>query len=494
MGNLLRSSLPCIALLLVAGCEPGDSITPAAPTLAPVTGSMSGYFEVTVSWTAEVEGADELRAADVLEVWFGEIRAFPPTALDERSLSAVVQGHPTAGEVDVVLTTADRDVTFPAAFSYDPPLDPAFDSVVALGASFTQGVQSAVPSDHGTLVSPGARLSGQLGAYLPLPQLVPDLFPSMTVDDIGPAPECVVPSVVSFLGWAATEALQQMTDPDTNEFGFQWARVDPDQPVLNLAVGGLTVSDVVYGPADDDFYRQFLAHIVFDPYGGLYDAVPHSPLTLAEQAEPTLIVSADLYGNDLIIAIVEGNDIDPDEVTPIEDFTQALEDGLARMSATGAEVFLTNVPQPTLVPAAAERKRWLVGQGWTTEEDVDAALAEIDALAVEFNAVMDDVAGQYDNVHVVDLNQLVVDLVADGLPIGDDMATIERFGGLVSLDGLHFSDTGYAVLSNQILEAINAELGTDVPLADLDAIFATDPYAPHNLEAAGLDVDACMAL
>ena len=490
----IHRSLALAIVLTAIGCDSDETETPAAAALSPASGSMAGYYPVTVTWTADVEGAEDLLAEDALGVVFGDEVAYDLLVLTERSLSAIVQGHPEAGPVDVVLEVEGGTVVFAEAFTYDEPLDPAFDSVVTLGASFTQGVQAAVPSDHGTLASPGARLSGQLGAYLPLPQLVPDLFPSMTVDDIGPPPRCEVPSVVSFLGWSATEALQTMTDPESGEFGFQWARVDPDQPVRNLAVGGLRVADVVNSPADDDFYRQFLAHIVFDPYGGLYDPVPHSPLTLAEQAEPTLIVSADLYGNDLIIAIVEGNDIDPDEVTPIDDFTQALEDGLGRMSATGAELFLTNVPQPTLVPAAAERKRWLVDQGWTTAEDVDAALAEIDALAVEFNAAMDDVAGQYDSVHVVDLNQLVVDLVADGLAIGDDMATIERFGGLVSLDGLDFSDTGYAVLTNQILEAINADLGTDVPLADLEAIFATDPYAPHNLEAAGLDVGACEVL
>ncbi len=496
MSRIHRHTTPRIVNLAMAlglaalvGCESPVEESTAAFELTPAIGSMAGYFPVQVTWIDDVPAA-----GDVVDVSFGGIAGYDLQVVDDHTLSVVVQGHPEAGMVDVVLETAHDSVTLPEAFTYDPPLDPAFDSVVAVGASFTQGIQSAVPSDHGTLASPGARLSSQLGAWMPLPQLIPGLFPAMSVDDVGPAPDCETPSVVSYLGWSAVEALNQMMDPETGEFGYQWARVDPDQEVRNLAVGGLRVAEVVNSPADDDFYRQFLAHIVFDPYGGLYDAVPYSPLEIADTLEPTVIVSADLYGNDLVTAIVEGNDIDPDEVTSLEDFTVSVTAAVEQMAATGAQVFLTNVPQPSLVPAAAERRRWLVNQGWTTEEEVNEALAEIDAMAADFNDVFDDVCAQHDNVHVVDLVELVEDLKEDGIEVGDETVHIRRFGGLVSLDGLHFSDTGYAVLANEIIETINAELGTDVPLADLEAIVATDPYAPANLEAAGLDIGACTPL
>ena len=489
--SLARIPTLAATLLLAAliGCESPTEEPDVTFELAPATGSMAGYYPVQVGWTDEIPAA-----ADVTAVRFGEIATYDIQVVDDRAVSVIVQGNPEAGPVDVVIETPDDSLTLAEAFTYDPPLDPAFESMVAVGASFTQGIQSAVPSDHGTLASPGARLSTQLGAWMPLPQLIPGLFPAMSVADVGPAPDCETPSVVSYLGWSAVEALNQMMDPDTGEFGYQWARVDPDQEVRNLAVGGLRVAEVVDSPADDDFYRQFLAHIVFDPYGGLYDPVPHSPLEIADTLEPTIIVSADLYGNDLVTAIVEGNDIDPSEVTTLEDFTVSVTAAVDQMAATGAQVFLTNVPQPSLVPAAAERRRWLVAQGWTTEDEVNEALDEIDAMAADFNTLFDDVCAQHDNVHVVDLVALVEDLREDGIVVGDQTVTIRRFGGLVSLDGLHFSDTGYAVLANEIIGTINAELGTDVPLADLEAIVATDPYAPHNLEAAGLDIGACAPL
>jgi len=485
-GRFLFAGLTAL-FAAVTGCT-SEEEPPLGPEveLQPASGSLAGYYPVDISWTG-----DGPAAADVTEVRVGDIAAYDIEVTGDRSLTVVVQGNPEAGPVDVELLSGDDAAIHEQAFEYEPPLDPAFESVVAIGASFTQGIQSAVPSDHGVLASPGARLSTQLGAFMPLPQLVPDLFPAMSVDDVGPPPECVTPSVVSYLGWSAVEALEQMMDPDTGEFGFQWARVDPDQEVRNLAVGGFRIHEVLGAPDDDDFYRQFLAHIVYDPFGGLYDPVPHSPLDLVEQLDPTVIVSADLYGNDLVTAIVEGSDIDPDEVTDIDDFTETLRTTLGRLAATGAEVFLTNVPQPSLVPAAAERRRFLVSQGYSTDEEVDAALAEIDAKADAFNQVMDAEAAQYDNVHVVDLTALVEDLKEDGLQIGDETVYIRRFGGLVSLDGLHFSDTGYAVLTNEIIESINATLGTDVPLVDLEVVLSGDPYAPANLEADGLDIGSC---
>ena len=57
-----------------------------------------------------------------------------------------MQGGASPGPVDVTLTTARGATTLAAAFTYDEPLDPRFKTVVAFGASLTQGVQNGVPS------------------------------------------------------------------------------------------------------------------------------------------------------------------------------------------------------------------------------------------------------------------------------------------------------------------------------------------------------------
>lgn len=472
-------------LLAVCGCEPPVEVPPV-PVVNPASGPLSGYFPVTVTLTEDGPAADQVTAVRV-----GGVAAYGLTVVDERTLSFVVQGYAEGDAVDIELETGDGVVVIADAFTYEGPLDPAFERVYSVGASFAQGVQAGVPSQHAVLASPSHRLATQLGAHMPLPQLVPDLFPAMGVADLGPPPDCEVPLIVSYLAWSAMEALERMKDPETGIVGFQNARVDPGLEVRNFGVGGFRVREVLHSPDEDDFYRQFLAHIVYDPFAEIYDVVPASPVELVEVAEPTLVFSVDLFGNDLIDGYVQGNDIDSSEVTPVESFEVDLTETLARLSATGAQVFVANAPQPGVLPAAAERKRWLLAQGYDTAEHIDEELAAIDALAETFNQILDEKAAEHDNVHVVDLSGIVEEVSGSGITVGDELVTVERFGGLVSIDGLHFSDTGYAVLTNAFVDTINETLGTSVPAVDLQAVLAADPFAPANLVAAGLDVEAC---
>jgi lysophospholipase L1-like esterase len=61
-------------------------------------------------------------------------------------------------------------------------------------------------------------------------------------------------------------------------------------------------------------------------------------------------------------------------------------------------------------------------------------------------------------------------------------------GGLVGLDGLHPSNTGYALLANAFITTINQRYGTHIPIVDIKAVYngtrcstycVKDPYAPH---------------
>ena len=44
----------------------------------------------------------------------------------------------------------------------------------------------------------------------------------------------------------------------------------------------------------------------------------------------------------------------------------------------------------------------------------------------------------------------------------------------MTLDGLHFSDTGYGILANIFLDAIDAELGGVPSRVDLEAVITGD--------------------
>jgi hypothetical protein len=62
--------------------------------------------------------------------------------------------------------------------------------------------------------------------------------------------------------------------------------------------------------------------------------------------------------------------------------------------------------------------------------------------------------------------------------VGGRKLTANFLGGIVALDFIHPTNTGYALLANEILKAINAGYGTNFPLVDLNAVFASDPLGP----------------
>ena len=73
---------------------------------------------------------------------------------------------------------------------------------------------------------------------------------------------------------------------------------------------------------------------------------------------------------------------------------------------------------------------------------------------------------------------------AAGLPFAvdaqGDLASLQYGGGFFSLDGLHPSNTGYAVLANLFIQAFDTKYGLAIPPADIHAIYATDPYSAAN--------------
>ena len=52
-------------------------------------------------------------------------------------------------------------------------------------------------------------------------------------------------------------------------------------------------------------------------------------------------------------------------------------------------------------------------------------------------------------------------------------------GGLTSLDGIHPSNTGYAIIANTFIQTIDQAFSLQIPPVSIGAAYATDPYAPH---------------
>ena len=438
-----------IFLTCMAGCAPSPEAALADLQLTPSEGSMYGYYSVEAQVDAPVD-----------EVWLGQVRAFDITWTDG-VLAFRIHGHPTPGPVDLTLVSQDTETVYPDAFRF-LPAEPGFERVVAIGASLTQGVQGGVPTQHGQLNTPSAFVAQQAGAYHPPPLFVDGLFPAIRGSDIGPPPECDSPNVVDYLTDAAIDVLLKLNDEENNTFGFHLGLVDPDLQPYNLAVGGSDMSTLLYGPDPAAFEQLFLGRFVFDPYGGLSDPIDTSPVAMAESLGATVILCADTYGNNLL-SWDDLDEVEPDMVALIE-----------RLSQSGAQVFLSNIPRLTLLPGAG-------------------ANADRDALADAYREAFEREAGKYDNIHVVDLYAAVEAEVEDGLDIAGTNLSMEAYDGLLSSDLLHLSDVGYAWQANLFIDKVNEVMGTDLAPIDLDVVYATDEHSPHALLEQGID-PACVDL
>ncbi len=80
-----------------------------------------------------------------------------------------------------------------------------------------------------------------------------------------------------------------------------------------------------------------------------------------------------------------------------------------------------------------------------------------------------------------------------GITINNYKATTAFLGGLFSLDGVHPTNTGYALIANQYIEALNSTANTNITQVNVSAIAAADPLFGLNVtpgEAVGIPLVA----
>jgi lysophospholipase L1-like esterase len=111
----------------------------------------------------------------------------------------------------------------------------------------------------------------------------------------------------------------------------------------------------------------------------------------------------------------------------------------------------------------------------------DAVANNVKALNTAYNASIAQ-AAQETGAALVDEHALFAAIAAaGGVPINPPACcSLVYRGGLTSLDGLHPSNTGYALIANAFIQQLNASYNLAIPQVNVAAVYATDPYAPGN--------------
>ncbi|MBT8244799.1 MAG: G-D-S-L family lipolytic protein [Winogradskyella sp.] len=81
---------------------------------------------------------------------------------------------------------------------------------------------------------------------------------------------------------------------------------------------------------------------------------------------------------------------------------------------------------------------------------------------IAYNATIASIADSNPDVGLVDLNAVLAQAAMTGIQFDDyTLNTDLVFGGLVSLDGIHLTGRGYALMANKFLEAADANFGSN---------------------------------
>lgn len=297
----------------------------------------------------------------------------------------------------------------------------------------------------------------------------------------------------------------------TNPFGAAGStdgrsRLDLSVRGLNLAVSGADAFSILYDRADAATASAIDSEtdLVLFPRIG-------SQIEVAEALRPEY-VACWIGSNDALGAVLAFDHLDASQLTPVAafaaDFTQLAD----RLAAMGGKVVVATVPDVTAVgytltdrdlvrflgssyglpdgsvttvPAMMLVKLGLLPS--STFSDPNFVLDPIERQAIsqrigELNAVIVNVATAR-GMAIVDMHGIFDYLAAQPLNVGGVDVTTKFLGGLFSLDGVHPSNFGQALVAYFFIDALNRQYGAGIPQIDgdtLGALFLTDPFIDRD--------------
>ena len=106
-----------------------------------------------------------------------------------------------------------------------------------------------------------------------------------------------------------------------------------------------------------------------------------------------------------------------------------------------------------------------------------AEVVQVQMQVMAFNNVIASAATQT-GATLVDIHSVFAQTTANGIAANGYVGTTTFLGGAFSLDGIHPTNTAYAVVANKFIDTINTSFGKSYPDVDLNSVAKTDPLFP----------------
>lgn len=301
-------------------------------------------------------------------------------------------------------------------------------------------------------------------------------------------------------------------------------RVDPDIQVRNLAVPGEDTLSVFDEISPEDIADQIISGNVEgrDVLKFLILGLPIkngsvSQVTRAKALNPSFIIV--WIGNNDLLSTATRTDPNAESLGPFE-FGQRIQRLLFELSSTGADMVIANLPDPVgiaaLRRAAGDVTSCRLPNGTTAPVAPDDLLsidldrsslpvppcgkvldanerAVIRDRVMAFNAQLALAAQQVETnqgvqIGVVDMFSRFEAFGRDGIDLDNDGTpdlTTRYLGGFFSLDGIHPTKTGNALIANEFISAIDARFGESIPPVDVARVARRDPLAHSRFRPSG---------
>ena len=390
-------------------------------------------------------------------------------------ITGMVPGCPEAGIYPIKLFTGGKEYITNEKIKYFSPT-PQITSLVAVGASYTGGFINLGLNWLDQLHSPFAYVAKEAGAYFPQPLVKKGIFnviyPSALTEGCFP----------SNLSRIYIFNLMRVIKKIKSEKGFIIAngRIAPDILPYNLGIGAARLPDTLYGAVrSNNPLVGILEHLVYDPYvdiwGAFSDPPEGSPYDVALKINSKYILSVDLFADDILytnFATLFNVPMAPG-ITPIERLKKDLTYFFNKAHEKGKTLFIADLPDITLLPALKSLKHYLINIGYSSDK-VENIFISMKKMSREYNQAFYQLVKKYDNVYPVPFSK-EVEKFSSGVTIAGNYYNLDFLGGLISLDGIHPTWTGYALIANLFIRKINETLGLEIPMVDIGKIAQMDP-------------------
>ncbi len=278
----------------------------------------------------------------------------------------------------------------------------------------------------------------------------------------------------------------------------------------NLGVPGATTHDMVATISDGGFHDIILRGL-------------GTQLQLGVAANPKLITLW-IGNNDVLGAVLHGKVVEGQTITPLNQFTANMTTIVGALAThTGAKIVMVSIPKVDLIPFTTYikpyievqgQKVYLIGpKGTLTDQDRVLLTAQeylaqgygipkqlggngqplpdevvldsheravIEERVSQFNSVISQLASQF-NIPVLDINELLEKASSEGIVVGGVRLTSQYLtGGIFSLDGVHPSTIGYALVANELIKLMNESFGWNMPLIDISQFLWSSPRTPSG--------------